>query len=292
MPSTANAGSKPTCVPAADSASTRWIAVSCACRRAQNARGNGAGRNVQQVMSSRASRRAATSDEHPFLNHPTISPSPGGSARVKPFAGADASASATYDVAQRWTPPWWPSRSRTVQPGQVGTAASRPARSAASARAAPLAAIASMCVVTSTAATMSRPPDNRDDATGRADEEQAAGDRRRGEPGHLADVDATPDLAAARVERDEPAGVLVEGEDDVTDDDRRTRHAGCPPRPTEVVPGDVDAPYAVAAREIDGVPGGRGATEAGTTVDLVELAADAAEVRREQVDGPAFARDH
>src|SRR5215475_12644623 len=47
----ANAGSPVAPAPAAACcASTRWIAVSCACRRAQNASGDGASRNVQQVM--------------------------------------------------------------------------------------------------------------------------------------------------------------------------------------------------------------------------------------------------
>src|SRR5215475_15573994 len=46
MPSAAKSTGNGVIAPPADSASARWIAVSCACRRAQNASGDGAAKKV------------------------------------------------------------------------------------------------------------------------------------------------------------------------------------------------------------------------------------------------------
>ena len=87
MPSAANrgvnAGSPATPAPAAACcASTRWIAVSCACRRAQNASGVGASRNVQQVMPGSAASSARTSAAWPSRNQPASASSPGPPLRI------------------------------------------------------------------------------------------------------------------------------------------------------------------------------------------------------------------
>ena len=55
IPSAANPGSKGVTMPAAaSSASARWMAVSWAWRRVQNASGEGAGRNVAQARAGSA----------------------------------------------------------------------------------------------------------------------------------------------------------------------------------------------------------------------------------------------
>lgn len=56
MPSAAKAASYAGTASMAASASARWMTVSCACRQAQNASGDGAGRKVQQSRSTGAAR--------------------------------------------------------------------------------------------------------------------------------------------------------------------------------------------------------------------------------------------
>ena len=104
--------------------------VSWHCRRARTRRAGGASR--RKVMTSRSSGRSAGRQPGPRaerLARPT-----GPVRRRPPSASRAASSTArgssprTIAVAQRWTMPWWARRSRTVQPGHVGTGASSPAR--------------------------------------------------------------------------------------------------------------------------------------------------------------------
>ncbi len=68
IPSAAKSASYSGIVPAALSASARWMAVSWACRRAQNASGDGAGMNVGHVIAGSAVARVCRSAAWPSRN--------------------------------------------------------------------------------------------------------------------------------------------------------------------------------------------------------------------------------
>ena len=113
-------------LPAASSASTRWIAVSCAWRRAHMASGDGAGRKrpaleVGRGGAERGDERGAAPAQPVGQLGVLRSRCP----RSRPGPGRPASVrrSTTKPVAQRCTPPMCRTRSRTAQSGQVGTAA-------------------------------------------------------------------------------------------------------------------------------------------------------------------------
>lgn len=107
------------------------MVVSCACRRAQKASGEGAGRKLQQDRSGGAAASVSTRRRWPSLNQASSSaPSSSGRPPSGWYAGYP---SATNAVAHRCTMPVCRTRSRTCHPGQVATLASGPACSAAAA---------------------------------------------------------------------------------------------------------------------------------------------------------------
>ena len=77
-PSAAKAAEKALrAMPAATSASTRWMAVSWAWRRAHMASGDGAGKKVQHSRSGGAASSAAANAVHPSPNQPASASSAG-----------------------------------------------------------------------------------------------------------------------------------------------------------------------------------------------------------------------
>ncbi len=155
IPSTANPGAYVGVRSPACSASARWIAASCAWRRAQNASGDGAGRKLQHCRSGGAARRAATSAACCSRYHSTGSPA---GISTSSASGAAAGSARAKAAAQSCTPPVCASRSRTDQPGHAGTGAAGPARAAAAASAAPCRSSSSTCCVTSTPGGSHAPP--------------------------------------------------------------------------------------------------------------------------------------
>ena len=73
IPSSASARSNGVIGPPPDSTSARWMPVSWVCRRAQNASGEGAGRNVNADTSGSADESVSTSAACPARNHSTSS---------------------------------------------------------------------------------------------------------------------------------------------------------------------------------------------------------------------------
>ena len=122
------ASNRLTAAPAASSASTRWMAVSWAWRRAHMARGEGRGQEGPALAGRRVRRPA----RRPASAQPCAEPAgqlgvrrPGADHLVEVrVRRARSGRSATKPVAQRCTPPVWRTRSRTVHSGHVGTAPS------------------------------------------------------------------------------------------------------------------------------------------------------------------------
>src|SRR5215218_8037974 len=117
-------------------ASTLWMVVSWAWRRAQNRRGGGASlRNTMAVASSAVAPTVSTRAARPWVYQSSrlaaALPS------VWEAAVSWSRSPRRFAAAHRCTMPWWTSRSVTSQAGQVGTLASSPA-AAASSKAAPL----------------------------------------------------------------------------------------------------------------------------------------------------------
>src|SRR5215216_8026747 len=116
-------------------ASTLWMVVSWAWRRAQNRRGGGASlRNTMAVASSAVAPTVSTRAARPWVYQ---------SSRLAAALPSAWEAAVSWSrsprrfaAAHRCTMPWWTSRSVTSQAGQVGILASSPA--AAAPKAAPL----------------------------------------------------------------------------------------------------------------------------------------------------------
>ena len=106
MPSAAKSASYSGIVPAALSASARWMAVSWACRRAQNASGDGAGMNVAHATAGSAVARVCTSAAWPSRNQAS---SPASSAPPRRISSSDGPSmiwsghSVMCLAAHRWT---------------------------------------------------------------------------------------------------------------------------------------------------------------------------------------------
>ena len=156
MPSVANGAGNGEIDPVALSASARWMPVSCACRRAQNATGDGAGRNVQHSRSRSADSRVRTSRSRPWSYHSRRPSSSGsGPATSTAFRIGSARRSATCAPAQRWTSPMWRTRSRICHSGQVGMGTPSPVLDAVASRSSPSRRNAWRCSGSSTLGSLS-----------------------------------------------------------------------------------------------------------------------------------------